>query len=185
MSEVSRRAARPTAAARVVALLAPAAAALLALSCARPAPRLVPADYASWERVTEQDLDYPVPGHEDHRRRIYVNKIGEAVRITERQGRVFHDYPEGTVIVKEVYAGLQLRPGETPFQLLAMVKKPQDPLARGGWLWVVRDTASGQEKVIDYEYCYDCHDNANEPHPYGDKNPRGEFRDYVFLPYHE
>jgi hypothetical protein len=49
----------------------------------------------------------------------------------------------------------------------------------------VRDTASGQEKVIDYEFCYDCHANANEPHPYGDRNPHGEFRDYVFFPYQE
>jgi len=161
-----------------------AAVALLALACARPAPRaLVPADYASWERTTERDLDYPVPGHEDHHRRIYMNQTGEEVRIAERQGRVFHDYPEGTVVVKEVYAGLQVRPDETPFQLTVMIKKPRDPLARGGWLWVVRDVATGQERIIDYEFCYDCHSNANEAHPYGDKNPRGEFRDYVFFPY--
>jgi len=178
MSSASRRASTLL---RHVAL---AAAALLALSCARPAPRaLVPADYASWERTTERDLDYPVPGHEDHRRRIYLNQSGEDVRITERQGRAVHEYPEGTVIVKEVYAGLQLRQGEAPFQLTVMIKKPKDPLARGGWLWVMRDTASGMEKIIDYEFCFDCHANANEPHPYGDKNPRGEFRDYVFLPY--
>jgi hypothetical protein len=154
------------------------------LSCARPAPRsLVPADYASWELTTKVPLDYPVPGHENHHRRIFMNEIGEDVRIAKRQGRVVHDYPAGTVIVKEVYAGLQLQPGETPFQLLAMVKKPNDPLARGGWLWVMRDVASGQERIIDYEFCYDCHSNANEPHPYGDKNPGGEFRDYVFFPY--
>ena len=163
-----------------------AAAALSGLSCARPAPRpLVPADYATWERTTAQVLDYPVPGHEEHHRRIYLNPIGEEVRVTERQGRTFYDYPEGTVIVKEIFAGLKPRPGEAPFQLTVMIKKPLDPLARGGWLWVVRDTASGQEKVIDYEFCYDCHANANEPHPYGDKNPNGEFRDYLFFPYRD
>jgi len=166
------------------AVAAAAAAALLALSCARPAPRApVPADYASWERTTTAVLDYPVPGHEEHHRRIFINRIGQGMRREVRQGRVVHDYPEGTVIVKEIYAGLQLRQGEAPFQLTVMIKKPKDPLARGGWLWVVRDMASGQETVIDYEFCFDCHSNANEPHPYGDKNPGGEFRDYVFFPY--
>jgi hypothetical protein len=169
------------------ALAAAAMAAVLgAFSCARPAPKsLVPADYAAWERTSARDLDYPVPGHEENRRRIYLNPAGEQVRVTERQGRAWWDYPEGTVLVKEIYAGLQPRPGEAPFQLTVMIKQPKDPRARGGWLWVVRDTAGGQEKVIDYEFCFDCHANANEPHPYADRNPKGEFRDYVFFPYRE
>jgi hypothetical protein len=177
MSSASRRASVPAG-------LAAAAAALLAFSCARPAPRApVPADYATWERTTAAALDYPVPGHEEHHRRIFINRIGQDMRSEVRQGRVVHDYPEGTVLVKEVYEGLEPRPGEAPFQLTVMIKRPKDPLARGGWLWVVRDMASGQEKLIDYEFCFDCHASANEPHPYGDRNPRGEFRDYVFFPY--
>jgi len=166
------------------AIAAIAAALSLLPSCARPAPRLqVPTDYAAWKRTTLQALDYPVPGHEDPRRRIFINPIGAGMRSQERQGRVFQEYPEGTVILKEVYASLEFRPGEAPFQLMAMIKEPRDPRARGGWLWVVRDTATGLERVFDYEFCVDCHANANEPHPYGDRNPRTEFRDYVFFPY--
>jgi hypothetical protein len=30
-------------------------------------------------------------------------------------------------------------------------------------------------------FCVTCHANANEKHPYGDRNPREEFRDYVFF----
>ncbi len=30
-------------------------------------------------------------------------------------------------------------------------------------------------------FCITCHANANEKHPYGDKNPNEEFRDYVYF----
>ena len=55
-------------------------------------------------------------------------------------------------------------------------------MARGGWVWVAKNPATGEERIIDYEFCFDCHSDANEPHPYGDKNPQGGHRDYVFLP---
>jgi hypothetical protein len=40
---------------------------------------------------------------------------GMVLKAVERQERVFHDYPEGTVIVKEIYPGLAVnraRPGQ-------------------------------------------------------------------------
>jgi hypothetical protein len=60
---------------------------------------------------------------------------------------------------------------------------PEDPHSRGGWLWVAKAVGSGEETIIDWEFCFDCHANANEPHPYDDGNPGKEFRDHVFFPY--
>ena len=41
--------------------------------------------------------------------------LPRGLKVVERQERVFHDYPEGTVIVKEIYPGLAVnraRPGQ-------------------------------------------------------------------------
>jgi len=35
---------------------------------------------------------------------------GMGLKAVERQERVFHDYPKGTVIVKEIFPGLQRQP---------------------------------------------------------------------------
>jgi len=144
---------------------------------------LLPADYAGWARTTEEILDYPIPGHEDRGRRIYINPRGRQVRVGSESGRVSWSYPEGTVIIKEIFGGLEIREADKPVMLTAMVKDPEHPQARGGWVWVMKDLSAGDERIIDWEFCIDCHANANEPHPYGDKNEANEFRDYVFFPY--
>jgi hypothetical protein len=88
------------------------------------------------------------------------------------------------VILKAGYAGsAPPGAGETPSKLSVMIKQPGDARARGGWIWVIKDMATGAESVIDAPYCVDCHSYANQPNPYGDKNPSGDFRDYVYLPY--
>jgi hypothetical protein len=93
-------------------------------------------------------------------------------------------YPKGSIIVKVGFMGTAA-PGqaETPAKLYAMIKRPEDPRARGGWLWVVRNGTDPREVMVDAPYCVDCHGYANKANPYGDKNPGEEFRDYVFLPY--
>jgi hypothetical protein len=144
---------------------------------------LLPGDYTGWARTTEKVLDYPIPGHEDRGRRIYINRRGTEVRVGAASGRVTWSYPEGSIIVKEIFGGLEVREGDKPVMLTAMVKDMESPQARGGWVWVVKDLASGNERIIDWEFCVDCHANANEPHPYGDKNEGNEFRDYVYFPY--
>lgn len=112
----------------------------------------------------------------------YINAAGERPRTSIRGGVVAWDYPPGTVIVKAGFLGSSAPGrGETPSKLYAMIKKPADPLARGGWVWVV--SSAGKESVMDAAYCVDCHGYANQPNPYGDKNPGAEFRDYVYLPY--
>lgn len=144
---------------------------------------LLTGSYSAWERTTETELDYPIPGHEDNYRRIYINETGMNVRITTGEDGVRHYYPEGTVIIKEVFEGSDYQEGSEPVMLTAMVKQPSDPLARGGWLWVVKNLSTGRETVMETKFCVTCHANANEAHPYGDGNPQNEFRDFVFFPY--
>jgi hypothetical protein len=159
---------------------------LLLVSCRKPeqAPLIPEArEYRGWKQPVEGILDYPIPGHEDNRRRIFINAVGTEVRIDRRENRVNWEYPEGTVIVKENIAGLRGSESDDPFQITAMVKAPEDPQSRGGWIWVVKNLGADEETIVDWEFCFDCHANANEPHPYGDRNAGDEFRDYVFSPY--
>jgi hypothetical protein len=155
-------------------------------ACRKPEEKLLvpaPVEYRTWKEATEIELNYPVPGHLDHFRRIYINGIGEKVQITERNSRRFYDYPEGTIIVKEIYQGLaQPEDGEEPIALTIMIKNSQDPRGRNKWFWVSTEFDSKQEQIIEHEFCVDCHANANEPHPYSDKNPNNDFRDFVYFP---
>ncbi len=157
---------------------------ILLLSCRKEeTTSYVPEGYRGWKQTTNVVLDYPIPGHENHWRRIYINSTGEGVTSETREGRGYDAYPEGTIIVKEIYPGQEPKENDTPVGLAVMIKDTDNYLARGGWVWVDHDVATGKEKVIDYEFCFDCHANANEGHPYGDKNPDNEYRDYVFFPY--
>jgi len=144
---------------------------------------MVPEEYRAWESTTEVELDYPIPGHEQNLRRTYINERGTEVETEARAGRVYWSYPEGTVIIKDNYPSLDPAPGETPMNQTVMVKRPDDPRSRGGWIWIVKDLKSREERIIDYEFCFDCHAVANESHPFGDENPDEEYRDYVFFPY--
>ncbi len=153
-------------------------------ACQQQKPsKLTPEDYRAWNKTTETVLNYPIPGHENHFRLIYINDIGNRVQATEKNGRIFHEYPEGTIIVKEIYLGLESpKEGEEPITLTTMIKDSQHPKSRGGWLWLAVTYATREEEIIDYEFCVDCHANANEAHPYGDKNPNNDYRDYVYFP---
>lgn len=146
-------------------------------------PKLTPDNYRSWSKTVETLLDYPIPGHESNCRIIYINAKGENVRPTEKNGRLFYAYPEGTIVVKEIYRGLkQPKEDETPIKLSVMIKDSQHPQSQSGWLWIVTIPANREERIIDHNLCVDCHTNANEPHPYGDKNPNSDFRDFVYFP---
>lgn len=141
----------------------------------------VPDSYDGWQQTTDIELRYPIPGHEDNYRRIYINPAGLEYRTEINNSGRQYFFPEGTVIVKEVYDGFNPAPGETPRQLTVMMKKPDHPDALGGWLWIVKKPGEPEEQIVTNEFCLTCHSNANEPHPYGDENPEGEFRDYVFF----
>ena len=143
---------------------------------------IVPDNYSNWA-ITADNLNYPIPGHEKHFRRVFINPVGEKVTTEKKNGRLFYNYPKGTIIIKEIYPSLKPKPETKPISLSVMIKDPDNPKSRDGWIWIVKDLKKNTEKIIDYEFCYDCHTNANEPHPYGDGNPNGDFRDDVFFPY--
>ena len=168
--------------ARFLSVSAALAAALMLASCAaRKAPVYATEDYHSWQRTTNVVLDYPIPGHQDRFRIPRMNAIGFTAQPTIENGKRRWDFPEGTVIVKEVYATTKPAPGEKPIQLTIMVKAQKDPHSQGGWLWITRDLPQGREAVFMGNFCITCHANANEKHPYGDGNPSEEFRDYVYF----
>jgi hypothetical protein len=158
-----------------------ASALFVVASCTKP-PRaaLIPDDYASWKKTTETVLNYPIPGHEDRFRVIHINDVGLGFsRASDGSGRV--DFPDGTVIAKEIFAVANPGPADKPVMITGMVKASSDTDARSGWLWLMKDLASGKENVYTGDFCVRCHANANEKHPYGSKNPSGAFSDYVFF----
>ncbi len=153
-------------------------------SCKKgPERAYLPTNYQSWARTDPQPLDYPIPGHEDRYRVPYLSPLGEEPSISEKSGRRYLEFKTGTVLIKEIYMSKQIAEGDTPVMLTAMVKAPQDQRSRGGWLWIVKQGLSGPEMIMESEFCFTCHANANDAHPYGDKNANLEFRDYVFFPY--
>ena len=141
----------------------------------------VPADYATWGKTTDLPLDYPIPGHEDRFRLIYMNDRGFGFESAMETGRPRIEFPVGTIIAKEMYPGPLAEPGQKPVMVTAMIKEPSHPKAKAGWLWVMKDLGSGKETLVEGGFCVNCHDGANEAHPYGDRNPEKAFRDYVFF----
>ncbi|MDP3178029.1 MAG: cytochrome P460 family protein [Spirochaetaceae bacterium] len=175
-----------TTAVHALAALAALAVAALSLStttsCKAPSvPAFAPPEYGSWARTTNVPLDYPVPGHMEYYRIARINPVGAATRARSEDGSRRWDFPAGTVIVKEIYPSSKPSPGERPSALTIMAKQPEDPRARGGWLWITRSLPDGKESVFAGNFCVTCHANANEAHPYGDRNKALEFRDYVFF----
>lgn len=149
-------------------------------SCAEEPIEYLDVDYEDWERTVDRDLTEVVPGHGGGLRRIYINRVGTDAAPNE-SGAI--RYPEGTVIVKEIFTTSEPEPTEDPAAIVGMVKAPESPESRGGWVWILRDVATGEEEIFAEEYCITCHGNANESHPYGDGNPSEVFRDFVFYPY--
>ncbi|HET7839032.1 MAG TPA: cytochrome P460 family protein, partial [Rectinemataceae bacterium] len=152
------------------------------LGCAKQAeaPFAGP-EYLSWRRTVALTLDYPVPGHQAGLRIPRMNSLGFLAEPVKQGDRLRWSFPEGTVIVKEIYATAHPAAGEGPVELTIMVKRPSDPRSRGGWLWLTKNLPGGEERVFLGDYCFTCHENANEAHPYGDHNPNPDFRDYVYF----
>ena len=90
---------------------------------------------------------------------------------------------ESKELLKEIYQEAeQPASGENPIALTIMIKNSQDSRNRNNWLWLNTEFDTKKEQIIEHEFCVDCHANANEPHPYGDKNPNNDFRDFVYFP---
>jgi hypothetical protein len=164
-----------------LAMVFPVVAMLTACAPKPAAVALIPDDYDTWGRTTDMRLDYPIPGHEDNFRIIYMNDTGFGFSRTAEGQSERVVFPDGTVIAKAIYAGSSPEPGATPMMVTAMIKAPDNPASRGGWVWATKDLAMGKESVITGDFCFSCHTNANEAHPYGDKNQDEGFCDYVFF----
>lgn len=162
---------------RSIALCATFLAFFATIGCSDPPPLLDEIDHTAWEQTTERTLDFAVPGHGNGLRKIYADPVVFEQSL-EADGDIH--YPNGSTFVKEVYSTPAPATAAEPAMLVAMVKDPEDPRSRGGWIWLTRDPGSGVETVFEDEFCVTCHTNANEPHPYGTGNPEGAFRDYVF-----
>lgn len=145
----------------------------------------VPKKYNHWNKTVDEGINEAVPGHMDKYRVIYINDKGENYEKTLVNNKVVHNYPPGSIIVKEIYAGTTYEEGMEPVECTVMYKDPDHELAQGGWLWIHKDFGSGKETIMDSDFCLECHVNANENHPYGDNNKDNEFRDYVFFPFIE
>ncbi len=140
----------------------------------------IPENYDTWTRLNREELDYPIPGHESNYRIIYINEKGLGLTVSEDNNRKY-TFPEGTIIAKSVYEGLNPAADARPVMVTSMIKDPDHPNARGGWVWVMKDLNAGKTQIIEETFCYTCHAAANEAHPYADGNPQEEFRDFVFF----
>ena len=161
---------------------------LLASCRQEPAP-LLDYDYSGWTKLNGEPITEPIPGHSSGVRTIYVNETGREVTVSNESGRKSWDYPEGTVIIKEVALPAETAAAGEASTLLGMIKDTGHPRAQGNWVWVMRNARTGEESIFDTEFCITCHADANERRtadamePVGVPNPDRDFRDYVFYPY--
>jgi hypothetical protein len=160
----------------------PALTVLLFSACTPEEALLIPSQYPLWKKSVEADLNVLIPGHMDNLRRIYMNDTGFSYLRENPEAGVTAParFPSGTIVVKEIFEGSSAAPGEAPDTLMAMIKAPEDIRARGGWIWVVKDFSTGEESIFEDQFCFTCHSDANNSHPYGDTNPDAIFRDYLF-----
>lgn len=136
--------------------------------------------YRTWARITKKAVDYPVPGHGASLRIIYANEPAVKARTGRKESDERLPMPDGAIIVKEVYERKGDVDKKEP-QLTIMVKKGSAPGAQGGWLYYTKNPGESPVPVRS-RLCIGCHEAANEPHPYFDKNKKGLFRDYLFNP---
>ena len=112
---------------------------LLVAACAAE-PADVPAlgDYTAWKRI---DTYGPTPGHGDTYRVMYVNDVA-----TTYAGA---GYPDGTVLVKEVYDRTDAGPGA--LQVIEISRRLGAPVGdQNGWVFTAAYAVGGEETVKDF-----------------------------------
>jgi hypothetical protein len=141
----------------------------------------VPRDYKTWGKPVKTVLNYEIPGHGDTQRVIYANKIAfdpDVVKTATGEERVV--YKEGSIIIKEVYKKNADISTARP-ALFVMKKESKNKQALNSWVYCIKKPDK-EEVVVTTRMCVGCHESANERHPYFDKNRKGIFRDYLFVP---
>jgi hypothetical protein len=149
-------------------------------SCSEELPEIsIPEDYASWTRTVEELLNYPVPAKMGPVRQIFINDQGLEASIINSEGERRLEYPEGTILVKQIYDSLDQASTGEPAGVLAMEKLPNDPRNRGGWVWSML-TEDGTVVVVESDFCVTCHNSANRNHRYSEEY-EAFYQDYVFF----
>lgn len=157
------------------------------------AKQYVPENYTDWTMLSDGYIDVIIPGHGENIRRIFMNDTGKNVTVTENEDDMMlrHEYPDGTIIVKEEFNSPVVTNSMKAFKATVMIKDRDHPAAEGGWLWLVKDLETGDETLVtEGNLCFSCHKSANEAYTvfgddtaFGNPNPDGDFRDYVFFSY--
>lgn len=133
-----------------VPLAAPLAALATLAACAEPADVPPLGDYKAWKRL---DVTGDAPGHTNSYRIIYANEIA-----ADPEQDLFLGYPDGAVLVKEVYSEEDGAPGALRY--LAVMRKVR-PVTRaledeGGWMFTETDGPTGPEQL--FGFCWGrCH----------------------------
>jgi len=148
----------------------------------KPPVNPIPADYTSWNQPAGHPLEYPIPGHGKSRRIIFANKVALQAKIQkDENNNDAVNFPDGSIIVKEVYQQNNDGTFKTDPQLTVMVKDRNNKDAQKGWLFYVKNPGNEPPTLIKNLTCIGCHEAANENHPYFDNNLKSIFRDYVFI----
>ncbi len=142
----------------------------------------VPGDYTDWKRI---DVVGEVPGHGDTYRIIYANddaRLFDQWVLMDRPSGPFpyhyDDYPNGSIIVKEIHERDGDQPGDLKYiGVMRMLSSSDAPSGSdlkalsgsGGWLFTY--LADGIDS--DEEYRSSCWDECHAAAPYG-----GPFYDY-------
>ena len=107
-------------------------------------------DYMQWKRF---DVTGNAPGHSNSYRILYVNNVA-----ADPTSPLTIGYPEGSIIVKEIYELVDGQPGDLRY--VAMMRRI-GPVTRalvdqGGWLFTEASIPGGSETHADF--CWDrCH----------------------------
>jgi hypothetical protein len=152
---------------------------LLALACSSGTVvdvEPVPADYTDWYRI---DVTGEVPGHGDTYRIIYANDdarlFGQTIVVDRPSGPSllhYDDYPNGSIIVKEIHERDGDQPGDLKYiGVMRMLGSGDTPSGAdlkslsgtGGWLFTY--LADGIDS--DEEYRSSCWDECHVSSPYG------------------
>jgi hypothetical protein len=161
------------------------AAASVFISCNSPAKEpvfTIPPDYHKWKRPLKKAVEYMVPGHGKSSRIVYANNTAfERYTIKDERGAARILCPDGSIVIKEVYADKKDIGKKEPV-LDIMVKRSGAAGSMDGWLYYMKQPG-GPVVHVTGRLCAGCHEAANEMHPYFDKNEKGIFRDYLFHPH--
>lgn len=142
---------------------------------------LIPENFFDWTRTTQETLNYPIPGHGESMRYIYINQTGiESVQQTGSTSDL--NFSDGSILVKTVHTSSDSPEGENIRSITAMVKDSGNQEAIDGWIWIMVNPSTGKENITQSNTCVVCHETANDLNAFGDGNPEGVYRDYVFIP---